>query len=72
MMVVPLSNSEASVGAQLLGAVTIFSWVFISSLIVWSVLKATLGIRVSEEEELEGMDMHDCGVGAYPEFVSVK
>ena len=72
LMVVPLSNSEASVGAQLLGAVTIFSWVFISSLIVWSVLKATLGIRVSEEEELEGMDMHDCGVGAYPEFVSVK
>jgi Amt family ammonium transporter len=72
LMVVPLSNGDATFGAQLLGAAVIFGWVFAASLAVWAVLKATIGIRVTEEEELEGMDMHDCGVGAYPEFVSVK
>jgi Amt family ammonium transporter len=71
-MVVPLSNGDATFGAQLLGAVVIFGWVFGASLVVWAVLKATMGIRVSEDEEMEGMDMHDCGVGAYPEFVTVK
>jgi Amt family ammonium transporter len=72
LMVVPVSNADASFGAQLLGAVTIFAWVFVASLVVWGILKSTTGIRVSEEEEMEGMDMHDCGVGAYPEFVSLK
>jgi ammonium transporter, Amt family len=70
VLVVPVSNADATFGAQLLGAVTIFAWVFGSSLVVWAILKATMGIRVSEEEELDGMDMHDCGVGAYPEFVT--
>ncbi len=72
LMVVPLSNSDATFGSQLLGAVVIFTWVFGASLAVWAVLKATIGIRVTEEEELEGMDVHDCGIDAYPEFVSVK
>ncbi|PMH41227.1 ammonium transporter [Vibrio sp. 10N.286.49.B3] len=72
LMMVPLSNDGATFGAQLLGAVVIFAWVFGASLAVWAVLKATIGIRVTEEEELEGMDMHDCGVGAYPEFVTTK
>jgi Amt family ammonium transporter len=72
LMVVPLSNADATFSAQLLGAAVIFAWVFGASLVVWGILKATMGIRVSEEEEMEGMDMHDCGVGAYPEFVTVK
>ncbi|MDV7105225.1 ammonium transporter [Vibrio sp. TH_r3] len=72
LMVVPVCNSDASFGAQLLGAAVIFAWVFAASLAVWAVLKATAGIRVSEDEEMEGMDMHDCGVAAYPEFVSSK
>ncbi len=72
LMVVPLSNGDATFGAQLLGAVVIFAWVFGASLVVWAILKATVGIRVTEDEEMEGMDMHDCGVGAYPEFVTVK
>ncbi len=72
LMVVPLSTADATFGAQLLGAAGIFAWVVGASLVVWGVLKATLGSRVSEEEEMEGMDMHDCGVGAYPEFVTVK
>ncbi|UGA55251.1 ammonium transporter [Vibrio sp. VB16] len=72
LLVVPVSNADATFGAQLLGAAVIFAWVFGASLVVWAVLKATTGIRVTEDEEMEGMDMHDCGVGAYPEFVSLK
>ncbi|MNC03415.1 Ammonia channel precursor [compost metagenome] len=72
LMVVPFSNASATFGAQLLGAATIFGWVFAVSLVVWSLLKATMGLRVSEEEELMGVDMHECGVDAYPEFVSIK
>lgn len=72
LMVVPFNNGDATFAAQLFGAAVIFAWVFGASLAVWAVLKATMGIRVSEEEEMEGMDFHDCGVDAYPEFVSVK
>lgn len=72
LMVVPFSNGDASFGAQLFGAAVIFAWVFAASIVVWAILKATIGIRVSEEEEIIGMDMADCGIDAYPEFVSVK
>ncbi|MGE6147396.1 ammonium transporter [Aeromonas media] len=72
LMVVPFSNASATFGAQLLGAATIFGWVFAVSLLLWSLLKATMGLRVSEEEELMGVDIHECGVDAYPEFVSIK
>ncbi|GLO59966.1 ammonium transporter [Vibrio sp. MACH09] len=72
LMVVPVSNADAAFTSQLFGAAVIFAWVFSASVVVWAVLKATVGIRVTEEEEIEGMDMHDCGVGAYPEFVSLK
>ena len=71
-MLVPLSNGDASVVNQLIGLVTILAFVFVASLIVWAILKYTMGIRVTEEEELNGMDQHDCGVEAYPEFVSVR
>jgi len=72
LMVVPLSNGDASFGGQLFGAVCIFVWVFAASLVVWFILKATMGIRVTEEEEVNGMDMIDCGIEAYPEFVTAK
>ncbi len=72
LMVVPFSNGDATFGAQLYGAAIIFAWVFGASILVWAVLKATMGIRVTEEEEITGMDMADCGIDAYPEFVSVK
>jgi len=48
--------------------VVIFGWVFAASLIVWSIIKATIGIRVSDEEENKGLDITDCGLDAYPEF----
>lgn len=68
LLAVPLTNADASFGAQLLGLVSIFAWVFIASLIVWSIIKAVIGLRVSEEEEYEGVDVVECGLEAYPEF----
>ncbi len=68
VMVVPFTNDGTSFVAQFLGAATIFIWVFGASLIVWAILKAVIGIRVSEEEEYEGVDLAECGMEAYPEF----
>ena len=48
----------------------IFAWVFGTSIVVWAIIKATMGIRVSEEEELSGVDIHECGLEAYPEFTN--
>jgi Amt family ammonium transporter len=72
LIAVAITNSEASIGAQLLGAGTIFVWTFVTSLIVWAIIKATMGIRVSEEEEYEGVDIGECGLEAYPEFTGSK
>lgn len=63
---------DASFVGQLVGLLTIFVWVFVASLIVWMILKVTMGIRVSEEEEYEGVDISECGMEAYPEFASAK
>ncbi|ASJ76379.1 ammonium transporter [Granulosicoccus antarcticus] len=68
LMVVPLSNTDASFGVQALGMASIFAWTFITSLIVWGIIKMVFGIRVSEEEEYEGVDISECGIEAYPEF----
>ena len=68
LLAVCLSKSDASLGAQILGIVVIFGWVFVASLIVWSIIKAIMGIRVSDEEESKGLDVTDCGLDAYPEF----
>jgi Amt family ammonium transporter len=72
LMLVPFSNSDATFGGQLLGAAIIFAWVFSTSFVVWLIIKKTIGIRVTEEEEYLGMDIADCGIDAYPEFVTVK
>ncbi|MCH8541975.1 MAG: ammonium transporter [Alcanivorax sp.] len=68
LMLVPLTSDATFLG-QLAGMVTIFVWVFGASLIVWSIIKAVIGIRVPEEDEYAGMDLSDCGMEAYPEFV---
>jgi Amt family ammonium transporter len=73
LLLVPVTNGEnSSFTGQLIGAATIFFWVFITSLIVFFVIKLVLGIRVSEEEEYEGVDLGECGLEAYPEFVTQK
>ncbi len=53
---------------QVVGGLTIFVWVFGASLIVWLALKAVMGVRVSEEDEYNGVDLAECGLEAYPEF----
>ncbi|ARD43910.1 ammonium transporter [Colwellia sp. PAMC 21821] len=68
LLLVPVTNSASSISGQLIGAATIFVWVFATSFVVWFVLKKVIGIRVSEDEEYEGCDQSDCGMEAYPEF----
>ncbi len=68
LLAVSFTNPEGSLLAQLTGIAVIFSWVFSTSLITWLIIKAVMGIRVSEEEELEGCDIAECGLDAYPEF----
>jgi len=68
LLLVPLTNDASSFSGQIIGALTIFTWVFVTSGIVWFVLKLLMGIRVSPEEEFEGVDMSECGMEAYPEF----
>ncbi len=70
LLAVCLTNPEATIGSQLMGIGVIFVWVFATSFVVWMAIKALLGIRVSEEEEFEGLDIGECGVEAYPEFGS--
>ncbi len=70
LLLVPITNDESSFTGQLAGAATIFVWVFAASSLVWYTLKRTMGIRVSKEDEYEGLDISECGMEAYPEFTS--
>jgi Amt family ammonium transporter len=69
LLLVPVTNTGASFLGQLAGAATILAWVFVVSFAVWLVLRVTMGIRVDAEEEYEGLDIGECGLEAYPEFV---
>lgn len=68
LIAVTFTNSDATILAQLTGIGVIFAWVFGTSLLVWFVIKKIMGIRVSEEEEYDGVDQSECGMEAYPEF----
>ena len=72
LLAVPFSNGDATFGAQITGLLVIFGWTFGASFLVWLVIKAVTGIRVSEEEEYEGVDISECGLEAYPEFVGSR
>jgi Amt family ammonium transporter len=72
LMAVPLTNDGTSFLGQAVGAGTIFVWVFGASFVVWLVIKAIMGIRVTEEEEYEGSDLAECGMEAYPEFTGTR
>lgn len=72
LLMVPLSNTEATITAQLFGAFCIFAWVFGASFVVWAALKASIGIRVGAQAEYEGADTTECGVSAYPEFITSR
>ena len=67
-LIVPLTNSDASFGTQLSSLIVVGTFVVITSAIVWYVLKALFGIRVDEEAEINGLDISELGMEAYPEF----
>lgn len=71
ILAVVFNNGDATLMGQLIGIAGIFGWTFGAALIVWGILKAVMGIRVSEEEEYEGVDIAECGMEAYPDFVKV-
>ena len=72
LLLVPVTNEGASFSGQIIGALTIFGWVFVTSAIAFFVIKMVMGLRVSEEEEYEGVDVSECGMEAYPEFAAIK
>ena len=63
-------NGDAALGTQLLGIAAYGVFTFVGALIVWIILKAVVGIRVSEEDELVGFDKAELGMEAYPEFAN--
>ncbi|MCB1486627.1 MAG: ammonium transporter, partial [Bauldia sp.] len=65
---VPITNPDTSFGTQIIGIVAVGAFVFIVSLILWFLLKVTIGIRVTEEQEIMGLDKAEIGVDAYPDF----
>jgi ammonium transporter, Amt family len=67
-LAVVLTNPEASLVTQIIGIVAIGAYTFVVSMIVWLVLKAVMGIRVSQEAEISGLDVAELGMEAYPEF----
>jgi Amt family ammonium transporter len=72
LLAVLLSNDEATLMGQLSGLAAIFLWTFLVSLVVWGIIKAVMGIRVTAEEEYEGVDLVECGLEAYPEFTGSR
>ena len=64
-LAVPITNPDTTFGAQLLGVVSINAFVFVVSFIIWSIMKATMGIRLSKEAEMKGTDVSETGVIAY-------
>ena len=65
---VAFTNSDASLGTQLYSILVVGAFVVVTSGVVWVILKATMGIRVGQEEEINGLDMSELGMEAYPEF----
>ena len=64
-LAVPITNPDTSFGTQLIGIVSINIFIFVSALIIWSIMKATVGIRLSKEGETKGTDVTETGVIAY-------
>lgn len=67
-LAVVITNPDANLGTQVTGIVVVGAFTFIVSWVVWTILKLTVGIRVSEEDELAGLDTAELGMEAYPEF----
>ena len=68
LLAVAYSNPDATLGTQVYGTVVIFLWTFFASYLFWSIIKRLIGLRVTVDEESEGIDISECGLQAYPEF----
>ena len=71
-LAVVITNSDATIGAQITGIVVVGLFTFIVSFIGWTILNLVMGIRVSEEEEMVGLDNSELGMDSYPEFTRVS
>ena len=69
LIAVLFNNGSSTWWVQIVGLLAIFTWVFTMSFIVWLLIRVTVGIRVDAEHEYEGIDLHECGLEAYPEFL---
>ncbi|HHL43353.1 MAG TPA: ammonium transporter, partial [Hellea balneolensis] len=69
-LAVAFTNKEVNFMPQLIGVVAIGAFVVITSAIIWTALKLTIGIRVSEQAEADGLDHAEVGIASYPEFVN--
>ena len=67
-LAVPLTNSDANFGTQIISILIVGAFTFVASGIVWYVIKAAVGIRVTEADEIEGLDKSELGMESYPEF----
>ena len=67
-LAVPLTNSDANFGTQITSIVIVGVFTFVVSYIVWMLLKMFMGVRVSEEDEIAGLDNAELGMESYPEF----
>jgi Amt family ammonium transporter len=67
-LAVPLTNSDASFGTQIVSILIVGAFTFVASAVVWFIIKAAVGIRVSEEDEIAGLDTSELGMDAYPDF----
>ena len=70
LLVVPVTNADAALSSQLIGAGVIFGFVFLASIATWAIIRGIGGLRVTEEDEYRGVDVAECGLEAYPEFTS--
>ena len=64
-LIVPATNSDATFSAQLIGVLSINIFVFVVAFIIWTIMKNTMGIRLSKEAETKGTDVSETGVIAY-------
>ena len=72
ILAVLITNDDAVWWVQITGLLAIFAWVFACSVLAWLAIKYTVGLRVDEEHEYEGVDLSECGMEAYPEFTNAE
>ena len=71
-LAVPFTNPDTSFSAQIIGILAVGAFTLVATGIVWFAIKATIGVRPSEEEEALGLDRAEVGVEAYPEFSAAR